>query len=106
MAATCRVILPDGSERDYQPPLHAATRRGHDQVVRVLLRAGADVNLKDGGGSTPLHIAASHSRATVARVLLNFGACLDSTDNHSDTAHELAIKCGHKEVAQLLFSEK
>ena len=102
VAATCKYISADGSERVRQTPLHTATRNGHDQVVSVLLKAGADVHEKDGGGSTPLHIAASHSRQKVARVLLDAGARLSSTDDHGNTAMELARERGHEEMAELI----
>jgi ubiquitin C len=102
VATTCYYTSADGSERVGQTPLHAATRNGHDQVVVLLLKAGADVHEKDGGGSTPLHIAASHSRQKVAKVLLDAGARLSVTDDNGKTALELAKGCGHEEVAELI----
>ncbi len=37
-------------------PLHLAAREGHAEVVRLLLRAGADVNLLTEDGMAPLHL--------------------------------------------------
>ncbi|KAJ3105303.1 hypothetical protein HDU96_008616 [Phlyctochytrium bullatum] len=39
------------------PPLHAAVYRGAEDIVQVLLNAGALVNFADSKGNTPLHVA-------------------------------------------------
>ena len=46
-------------------PLHEACNRGHYKIVRVLLKAGADVNAKGLEGDTPLHDAASNGHMKV-----------------------------------------
>jgi len=48
-------------------PLHLAAQRAHAEVVRALLRHGAEVDAQDGSGRTPLAYAAFVEPATPAR---------------------------------------
>lgn len=55
------IILGDGGPR-------------YQQVVTVLIEAGADVNLADGNGFTPLQLATARGHRAIRRVLLRNGA--------------------------------
>lgn len=54
-----------------QAPLHWAARSGHETVVRVLLKRGADVKIKNNPFTTTiaLHVAAEFGHETVVRML-------------------------------------
>jgi ankyrin repeat protein len=52
-------------------PLHYAARSGHEEIVRILLAAGADPCRINSGRWTPLHFAANCGHAGVARILLD-----------------------------------
>lgn len=43
---------------------------GRVEVVRLLLAAGADVNVQDADGSTALMCAAEHGHTTIVKLLL------------------------------------
>lgn len=66
-----------------RPLLHAA-RLGAAEMVRILLEAGADPNVK-GLGYTPLGIAALNGYAQVADWLLQFGAHVDKRSDNGLT---------------------
>jgi len=54
--------------------LHAAAQHGHLDIVRVLLRHGADPNAREVGDNTyPLHWAAAHGHTEIVRALLDAG---------------------------------
>lgn len=51
------------------PALGAASLQGHVEVVKILLEAGADVNLKTSRGETALALATKKGNKEVAKVL-------------------------------------
>lgn len=53
-------------------PLHLAASKGHERVVKFLLKRDFDVSLANADGNTPLHVAALHE--PVVRVLIEHGA--------------------------------
>ena len=55
------IILGDGGER-------------HSEVVRLLVEAGADVNLADSRGTTPLAHAQQKGHQTIVEILQRAGA--------------------------------
>jgi len=56
---------------------HAAAAGGHTKVISVLLRAKADINIRDRGGNLPLHEACKNGHAAAARALVAAGANLE-----------------------------
>ena len=80
-----------------------ASGNGHDSVVKLLLRAGADTNLTDKHGNTPLISASGRGHVDVVRRLLAAGA---STDIVAHVSGKTALMCasdnGHLEVVHFL----
>ena len=60
--------------------LHSAAAKGHADVARALLAAGASVDAVDKQGSTPLHYAAFQGHAVVVTALLEAGASVDAVE--------------------------
>lgn len=63
-----------------------ACASGHEEVVRVLLKAGADVSLHNENGHTPLMEAASAGHVGIAKLLVEHGAQVN--------AHSAEFKVG------------
>ncbi|KAJ2784090.1 phosphate system positive regulatory protein pho81 [Coemansia javaensis] len=61
------------------PPLALACERGHDELVRMLLAAGAELE-PNTQGLHPLHVAARGGFAAILRALLAHGAPADVPD--------------------------
>jgi hypothetical protein len=65
-------------------PLSHAVGRGHIQMVKLLLEAGADVNISS-SEQTPLHLALEYRRIEIARLLIEAGADLNARDDRDRT---------------------
>ncbi|MFN8572132.1 MAG: ankyrin repeat domain-containing protein [Gemmatimonadaceae bacterium] len=68
---------PEGSP-GREPPLLAATSLGADAVARVLIAAGADVNVTFKNGVRPLHWAAWTGAPETVDLLVRHGASVDA----------------------------
>ena len=73
------VVLP--WKKQHRTPMVQASRRGHVSVVKVLLKAGADIERGDESNNTPLHWAALFSHDDIVKLLLDAGAKVDSTNS-------------------------
>ena len=62
--------------------LTRAAAHGQQEVVRLLLEAGADTKWKDHFGREVLHLAAGYGRSEVVRILLEFGADMEAVDRY------------------------
>jgi len=83
-------------------PIHSAVAGGHDDVVAVLIDAGADVNARQRHGWTPLHGAARNGSADSVKRLLAARADATAANDDGTTAIELARAAGHEEIVSLL----
>ena len=89
-------------EGDGPTPLVAAVLKGHEDVVKVLVKHGADVEVVDGDGNRPLHLAASRGYAEVARRLCKAKADKAAHGQSGATPLHLACRKGREEVVEVL----
>ena len=68
-----------------ETPLHFAAAGGDVECMRLLLDAGADVAMREEGGTTPLFYAVSDNRLACARLLLQHGASPLAEDRRGRT---------------------
>ncbi|XP_045118224.1 probable E3 ubiquitin-protein ligase XBOS31 isoform X1 [Portunus trituberculatus] len=86
-------------------PLHAAATTENSRCLRILLQAGADVNLASGPraeGRTCLHLASEHGAVENIRLLLDHGADLLAKDANGMTALDLAEHGDHEQCMTVL----
>ena len=115
-----RALLDAGADPDtlldrdrvvngYMSPLHYAVVMNERQIVKVLLDAGADVNLVDEWGKTPLHEAAfgtvrvKQPDAEIPLMLIGAGADVNARTDSNNTPLHIAAYAGHNSVAQALL---
>jgi ankyrin repeat protein len=83
-------------------PLILAAAAGHNETVKTLLEAGADVNAKDCTGWTALHAGAYGGNADVVSLLLKYGAVSNERGWFLNSPVDIAEALNHKEVTDLL----
>jgi hemoglobin len=74
------------------------------EVVRTLVRAGADVNAGCGvTRATALHLAGRRGHVEIARALLDSSAAVNARDRKGDTPLQRALNCRKNGVSQMLL---
>ena len=102
VAAKADVNARDGYART---PLHVATFGRHRDAIAALVKAGADLNLKERDRYDAVTIAAVANDAATLRLLLQLGASARQvTSRYDGTALIAAAHLGHDEVVKLLIT--
>jgi ankyrin repeat protein len=83
--------------------LGAASAGGYGRIVRVLLRYGADVNLRVGDGGSALYWACANGHLSIARLLLKHKAMIDNHATLASSALYGAYVGGHLDNFILLL---
>ena len=55
---------------------------GHLEIVKMLLKKGANVDAMDFLGFTPIHLACGHGHNLIVEELLQYGADIESLHGH------------------------
>ena len=77
----------------YSTPLKSAAGQNTDpNVITALIKAGAEVDVRDGEGTTPLMWAASNSSPEVITALIEANANVNAQDNEGRTPLIWAVK--------------
>lgn len=98
------LALIPGSVNAAVKPIVDAASRGDTDLLRQLLRDGADVNEAQGDGMTALHWAAENGDLVLAEMLIYAGINLDAgTRIGHYTALHIASRSGHAEVLRVLL---
>lgn len=83
-------------------PLHAALSNNNSNISKMLIEAGAHVNIRQKGGFTPLHFAAQHGNIDLIIILLEQGADISLLTESGQSAADLAAEKGFREIAEIL----
>ncbi|KAK6329625.1 hypothetical protein TWF730_006173 [Orbilia blumenaviensis] len=94
------------SKNVHSTTLWVAADGGHEEVVKLLLNKGADLEVKSGyKKTTALWIAADKGHEEIVKLLLNKGADLEAKRNDGCTPLYAAAERGHEKIVKLLLSK-
>ena len=82
-----------------------AAKHDHADVVKILAKAGANLEKKDSNGETALSIAAQNGNLKALQMLITLGANLETRTSNGGTALVAAASEGQKDAANLLLSK-
>jgi ankyrin repeat protein len=97
--------LVQGQDNDGKTPLHYAGFQPDPEVVRLLVKAGAEVNAPNRYGYTPLHFAARSGQLALLEVLLEYKAEARLNVNGDYPIH-LALHFGQAVWAERWFASQ
>ncbi|XP_018046771.1 PREDICTED: E3 ubiquitin-protein ligase MIB1 [Atta colombica] len=83
--------------------LQAASQNGHLEVIKILLRYSADVEMEDKDGDRAVHHAAFGDEPGVMALLAGAGADLNARNKRRQTALHIAVNKGHAGVVRTLL---
>jgi ankyrin repeat protein len=84
-------------------PLHYAAIGNLEEIVKLLLDNGADINIRDSFRRTPLLFCMKHDR--IAVLLISRGADVNMPDEIGATPLHVAASLGKRDIAKLLLEK-
>ncbi|XP_050430101.1 ankyrin repeat domain-containing protein 17 isoform X3 [Adelges cooleyi] len=92
------------TESNHDTALTVACAGGHEELVKLLLVRGANIEHRDKKGFTPLILAATGGFDKIVEILLNNAANMEAqSERTKDTPLSLACSGGRYEVCELLL---
>lgn len=63
----------------------SACSAGHDNIARILITEGSDVNILNDQNRSSLHYACSKGLSNIVKLLIEYGANVHIADEHGNT---------------------
>ena len=83
--------------------MHIAANKGYVDIVRILVDAGANINILSNDNQTPFYQACKHGRTEVARYLYGKGANIRINGENGWSPLGIAISRGHVDTVRYLI---
>ena len=100
-----KLLLDSGANPNLCTPLLHIARHGFTAAAKELIKAGANVDVRDANGRTPLLLAISNSFSSLANLLIKADACPNIRDNDYCSPLYLASKMKQTSVVKNLLSK-
>lgn len=85
--------------------LRIAAANGNLQIAAILIKAGANLDLRDKLGNTALHLAVDRNQVEMAQLLIDVGAALDIDNRNGMTPLMVAASRGNAAIVQALLAK-
>ena len=96
--ATCKLVQLEIGEK-----LHIAIINGETSIVKILINAGADVNVGYDDW-VPIFLAYKHKKSSIVELLINAGANLNVRNTKGDSPLKIAIINRESSIVELLIN--
>jgi ankyrin repeat protein len=94
----------DWQDEDYNMTvMHMAAWFGRVEIARMLIDAGANLDIQDIFGKTILHVAMEGNYSEITQMLIDAGAKLDIQDRDGETVLHWAAWRNYSEITQMLI---
>ncbi len=102
--AVATMLLEAGAEVNPSgwTPLHYAAYEGYRELIALLIKSGAKLDLPAPNRQTALMLAAKNGHEEIVRLLIAAGANISLQDADGKTARALALEKGHTDTARWL----
>jgi hypothetical protein len=100
--------FPSATDANGMTPLHVAVRQKSEEIVKLLLERGANVNAQNAKSlETPLHVAINHRRPSkiILNCLLDHGANIEAADSKGMTPLHIAVRQQNEQIVKLLLEK-
>jgi len=86
-------------------PLIVACEKNNKDIVKILIKNGANINMKNQDGLTALFYACEKEKIEIAKLLFDNGADINKTSRYGDTPLLTACKKKNEVIAQYLIDK-
>ncbi|NKB64148.1 MAG: hypothetical protein GKR95_19220 [Gammaproteobacteria bacterium] len=94
----------NAKDRYGSTPLHIASLNGKEEIARILIQKGAEVNNENSNRNTPLMLASYGGNNAIVRLLIDNGARVDARNQDGNSSLLFAAWQGHLDVVATLIS--
>eukprot|EP00833_Pecoramyces_ruminatium_P013063 jgi/Orpsp1_1/1187095/evm.model.d7180000055344.1 len=87
-------------------PLIIACEKGYQDIVRILIENGVDVNKENNNEDTPLIIACEHGNQDIVRILIDNKADVNKENKNGDTPLIIACEKSNQDIVRILIDNE
>lgn len=96
---------PNQVDEQSRTGLHYAAMNGNLQIIAILIKASAKLEVRDKLGNTPLHLAADRNQTEAVKLLLEVGAAVDPQNHDGMTPLMMAASHGDLDIVRVLLAK-